>query len=145
MQSRKNCISKIFLQTDIKCLRKCIAWNNAKSNHSKTSPNYPRSHKKFPRACNWVIFTWWASPNNFSSHMYKPFWIKKICPGWQGGSGKVKIGQNVAQNGPCFWLWSFLEAPKWVKVPWNGPQMIPPIAPDWFESISGVLDPFRGL
>ena len=29
--------------------------------------------------------------------------------------------------------------------PRNGPQMIPPTAPDWFESISGVLDPFRGL
>ena len=23
--------------------------------------------------------------------MYKPFWTKKIWPGWQGGSGKVKI------------------------------------------------------
>ena len=38
-----------------------------------------------------------------------------------------------------------LEIAKWVKDPWNGLQMIPPTAPDWFESISGVLDPFRGL
>ena len=36
----------------------------------------------------------------------------------------------------------FLEAPKWVQDPRNGPQMIPPTAPDWFESISGVS---RGL
>ena len=29
-----------------------------------------------------------------------------------------------------FWLWSLLEAPKWVKDSGNGPQMIPPTAPD---------------
>ena len=34
-----------------------------------------------------------------------------------GLAGGVKIGQNIAQNGPCFWLWSPLEAPKWVKDP----------------------------
>ena len=28
---------------------------------------------------------------------------------------------------------------------WNGTQIVPPTAPDWFESISGVPDPFRGL
>ena len=27
----------------------------------------------------------------YVGHMYKPFWTKKIWPGWQGGSGKVKI------------------------------------------------------
>ena len=27
------------------------------------------------------------------------------------------------------------EAPKCVKDPWNNPKMIPPTAPDWFESI----------
>ena len=52
---------------------------------------------------------------------HQPFWTKKFWPGWQGGSGKVKIGQNIAQNRPRFWLWSPLEAPKWVKDPWNGP------------------------
>ena len=41
--------------------------------------------------------------------------------------------------------WISGMAPKWVKDSGNGPQMIPPTAPDWFESISGVLDPFRGL
>ena len=61
----------------------------------------------------------------YVGHMYKPFWTKKIWPGWQGGSGKVKIGQNIAQNGPCFWLRSLLEAPKWVKDPWNGPKWSP--------------------
>ena len=65
---------------------------------------------------------------------------KKIDRVGRGGAGKVKIGQNIAQNWPRFWLWSPLEAPKCVKDPWNGPQMIPPTAPDWFESISGVLD-----
>ena len=31
-------------------------------NHSKTSSNHPRSHQKFPRACIWDIFSYWASP-----------------------------------------------------------------------------------
>ena len=79
MQSRKNCISKIFLQTDMKCFCKCIAWNNAKSNHSKTSPNYPRSHQKFPKACIWVIFSCWASPNTFSLCCCVSWSLKFIC------------------------------------------------------------------
>ena len=37
-----------------------------------------------------------------------------------GLAGGVREGQNIAQNGPCFWLWSPLEAPKWVKDPGNG-------------------------
>ena len=65
----------------------------------------------------------------YVGHMYKPFWTKKIWPGWQGGSGKVKIGQNIAQNGPRFWLWSPLEAPKWVKDPWNGPKKSSQLSP----------------
>ena len=32
-----------------------------------------------------------------------------------------------------------------IQKAWNGPQMITLTAPNWFESISGVLDPFRGL
>ena len=55
----------------------------------------------------------------YVGHSYKPFWTKRNWPGWQGGSGKIKIGQNIDQNGPHFWLWSPLKAPKWVKDPWK--------------------------
>ena len=61
-------------------------------------------------------------------------------PSWQGGSGKVKICPGMA----WIWLWSRPEAPKWVNDPWNGSQMVPPTAPDWFKSISwpfGTLQP----
>ena len=34
-----------------------------------------------------------------------------------GLAGGVREGQNIAQNVPRFWLWSPLEAPKWVKDP----------------------------
>ena len=51
-----------------------------------------------------------------------------------GLAGGVREGQNMAQNGPhlytFFWLRSLLEAPKWNKDSGNGPQMIPPTAPD---------------
>ena len=72
---------------------------------------------------------------------------KKIDRDWQGGSGKVKIGQNIAQNGPCFWPRSLLEAPKWVKDPGNG---LKSTRGSWgaiwaLGSISGVLDPFSTL
>ena len=78
-------------------------------------------------------------------HMYKPFWTKEIWPGWQGGSGKVKIGQNIAQNRPRFWLWSPLEAPKWVEDPWKGFKSTRGSWGYHLGSVSGVLDPFRGL
>ena len=78
-------------------------------------------------------------------HLYKLFWTKKIWPGWQGGSKKVKIWPRMSLAFIYFWPRSLLEALKWVKDPWSTPKMIPPTAPDWFESISGVLDPFRGL
>ena len=68
-----------------------------------------------------------------------------ICPGWQGGSKKVKISPKMGLAFIYFWPRGLLEAPKCVKDPWNTPKMIPPTAPDWFESISGVLDPFRGF
>ena len=42
----------------------------------------------------------------------------------------------------CSWLWSLLEAPKWVKDPWNGPHLIPQTA--WLIWVH-FLDPFRGL
>ena len=59
----------------------------------------------------------------------------KYCPEWVEGG--VREGQNIAQNGPLFWLWSPLEAPKWAKGPRNG---LKSIRGSW-----GVLDPFRGL
>ena len=65
-------------------------------------------------------------------HLYKPFGTMKIWPSWQGGSGKVKICPRMA----WIWLWSRSEAPKLVYDRWNGPKMVPPTAPDWFESIS---------
>ena len=42
----------------------------------------------------------------------------------------VREGPNIAKYGPHFWLLSPQEAPKWVQDPGNGPQMIPPTAPD---------------
>ena len=37
-----------------------------------------------------------------------------------GLAGGVREGQNIAPNGPRFWLLSPLEAPKWVQDPGNG-------------------------
>ena len=45
-------------------------------------------------------------------------------------AGGVREGPNIAKYGPRFWLLSPQEAPKWVQDPGNGPQMIPPTAPD---------------
>ena len=81
----------------------------------------------------------------YVGHMYKPFWTKKNWPGWQGGSGKVKIGQNIAQNRPRFWLWSPREAPKWVEDSWKGFKSTRGSWGYHLGSVSGVLDPFRGL
>ena len=39
----------------------------------------------------------------FVGHLYKPFWTKKIWPGWQGGSGKVQILPNM---GLVFGFWA---------------------------------------
>ena len=73
------------------------------------------------------------------------FGPKKFDRVGRGRSGKVKIWPRMGLAYIHFWLRSLIEAPKWVKDTRDGPKMIPPIAPDWFESISGVLDPFRGL
>ena len=81
----------------------------------------------------------------YVGHSYKPFWTKRNWPGWQGGSGKIKIGQNIDQNGPHFWLWSPLKAPKWVKDPWKGFKSTRGSWGYHLGSVSGVLDPFRGL
>ena len=62
----------------------------------------------------------------------------------QVGRG-VREGQNIAPNGPRFWLLSPLEAPKWVQDPGNGLKSIRGSWGDHLGSISGVLDPFRGL
>ena len=51
--------------------------------------------------------------------MYKPFHSKNLT----GLAGGVREGQNIAQNRPRFWLWSPLEAPKWVKDPENGKKL----------------------
>ena len=48
------------------------------------------------------------------------------------GPKKGHFGQLGPQNG--------LKCPPEAKDIWNGPQMLPPIAPDWCEYISGVLD-----
>ena len=37
----------------------------------------------------------------YVGHLYKLFWTKKIWLGWQGG---VKERQNMAQNGPRFYI-----------------------------------------
>ena len=71
----------------------------------------------------------------YVGHLYKLFWTKKIWPGWQGGSKKVKIWPRMGLAFIYFWPRSLLEAPKWVKDPGNTPKMIPPTAPHWFESI----------
>ena len=84
-------------------------------------------------------------PETCSTTCGTHFGPKKIDWDWQGGSGKVKIGQNIAQNGPCFWLWSPLEAPKWVKDPGNGLKSTRGSWGDHLGSISRVLDPFKGL
>ena len=39
-----------------------------------------------------------------------------------GMAGGVREGQNIAKNGPRFWLWSPLEAPKWIKDPEMDPK-----------------------
>ena len=36
------------------------------------SPNHAISHQKFPGACTWDIFSFWALPNNFSSLSHPP-------------------------------------------------------------------------
>ena len=41
-----------------------------------------------------------------------------------GLAGGVREGPNIAKYGPRFWLRSPLEAPKWVKDPWNGLKSI---------------------
>ena len=53
----------------------------------------------------------------YGTHVQTILNQKKLTGLAGGESGKVKIGQNIAQNWPRFWLWSPLEAPKWVKDP----------------------------
>ena len=68
-------------------------------------------------------------------------WDQKIWPRWQRGSGKVKICPRRA----WIWLWSRPDAPKLVNEPWNGSQMVPPTALDWFESISWPFEALQPL
>ena len=60
----------------------------------------------------------------YVGHLYKLFWTKKIWPGWQGGSKKVKIWPRMGLAFIYFWPRSLLEAPKWVKDPGNGLKSI---------------------
>ena len=72
------------------------------------------------------------------------FGPKKFDRVGRGGQGRSKYCQIWAS----FWASEPSKAPKWVQDPRNGPQMIPPIAPDWFESISGtrkLLRLYHGL
>ena len=79
----------------------------------------------------------------YVGHLCKVFWTKKIWPGWQGGSKKVKIWPRMGLAFIYFWPWSLLEAPKWVKDPGNGLKSIRGSWGDRSGSISRVLDPFR--
>ena len=60
----------------------------------------------------------------YVGHLYKLFLTKKIWPGWQGGSKKVKIWPRMGLAFIYFWPRSLLEAPKWVKDPGNGLKSI---------------------
>ena len=66
--------------------------------------------------------------------MYKPFWTKKIWPGWQGGSGKVQILPNM---GLIFGFWA-------LKRPLNGSRT-PEMDPKWSPQLPLIdLSPFPG-
>ena len=55
-------------------------------------------------------------------------------------AGGVREGQNIAQNGPRFWLWSPLEAPKWV----NGSRT-PEMDSNQSGAVGGIIwGPFQG-
>ena len=62
-----------------------------------------------------------------------------------GLTGGVREGQNLAPNGPRFWLLSSLETPKLGQDLGNELKSIRGSWGDHLGSISGVLDPFRGL
>ena len=62
-----------------------------------------------------------------------------------GLAGGVGEGQNIAEKGPHFRLWSPPEAPKWVKDLGYGLKSIRGSWGDHLGYISGVLEPLRGL
>ena len=78
----------------------------------------------------------------YVGHLYKPILDQKNLTGLAGG---VREGPNIAKYGPHFWLLSTLEAPKWVQNPGNGLKSIRGNWGNHLGSISGVIDPFRGL
>ena len=56
---------------------------------------------------------------------------------WIGISAMgVREGQYLTQKWPKFGFGALQRPPIWSRT--TGPQMFPPIAPDWFESISGT-------
>ena len=56
----------------------------------------------------------------------KAFMDQKMTGLAGGGSGKVKILPWMGLASIYFWPRSPLEGPKWIKDPWNAPQMVPP-------------------
>ena len=75
----------------------------------------------------------------YAGHLYKPFWTQKKLIGLAGG---VREGQNIAQNGPRFWLWSLLEAPSWVEDPGNG---LKSIRGSWGDHLGSITGGFENL
>ena len=70
----------------------------------------------------------------YVGNLYKPFWTKKIWPGWQGGSGKVQILPNM---GLVFGFWA-------LKRPLNGSRT-PEMDPKWSPQLPLIdLSPFPG-
>ena len=67
---------------------------------------------------------------NFLIFVQINIYIKGFQKMKMGRSKKVKIWPRMGLAYVHFWLRSLLEAPKWVKDSGNGPQMIPPTAPD---------------
>ena len=74
-------------------------------------------------------------------HLYDPFWTIKIRLGWQGG---VREGKNLPEKWPQFGFGAPQRPPNVPRTPEMDPKWPPPTDSDWFELISGVLDPFRG-
>merc|ERR1712218_758789 len=76
----------------------------------------------------------------YVGHLYKPFLTKKKMTRLAGG---VREGPNIAKYGPHFWLWSPLEAPKWVRDPGNGLKSIRGIWGDNLGSIPFIHGVFK--
>ena len=85
----------------------------------------------------------------YVGHMYKPFWTKKIWPGWQEGPGKVKIWHIWVISMGNVQKWTILTFPYppcqpgqifWVQ---NGLYMCPTYSSTCFMSNSHLWGYFR--